>query len=77
MRRRVMRETGRFVVFDCDGGKHTVRLLQQFEEIVSAKRIKVEPTSKAVHQLEDGDLVVALDDRVFEVVRTRELLTRP
>lgn len=77
MRRKIMRETGRFVAFDREGGKHTVRVLQQFEETVSLKCIKVEPTSKTVHQLVNGDLVVRREDQLLEVVRTRELLRRP
>lgn len=77
MVRRVMRETGRFVAFDSDGGKHVVRVLQQFAETVSPKGVKVRPTSKMVHQLVNGDLVVAREDQLLEVVRTRELLRRP
>lgn len=77
MRRRIMRETGRFIAFDDGGGKHVVRVLQQFAETVSPNGIKVEPTSKLVHQLVNGDLVVARKDQLLEVIRTRELLRRP
>lgn len=77
MGRRIMRETNRFVAFDGDGGKHIVRVLQQFAEIVSSKGIKLVPTSKCVHQLANGDLLVAREDRLLEIVKTRELLTRP
>lgn len=77
MVRRIIRETGRFVAVEGAGGEHVVRVFQQFTEIVSRKGIKVEPTSRTVHQLANGDLVVAREGQLLEVIRTRELLRRP